>query len=143
MSRWNNKADRIRAFLEEQPEMLKLPVIVHRQDDLLNLVNEKVSKSAGFGCVIVKWLGGQNPDRKSGQLRMGARFSISLWTRQVLGDAEAIGADDLIELMAERLHGWLDTSVSLAHRLEVVSVELVPDAPGYIVHEIIAEISRT
>lgn len=143
MSRWNDKADRIATYLAAQPELRWIPVSVHRDDNLLQLVQQKVSKNSGGGCVIIKWLGGANPDRKSSALRIGARFSISLWTRKVIDDEMETPADDLIEALAERLHGWVDaTPGALVHRLEVTGVELVPDAPGYIVHEILAEISR-
>lgn len=144
MSRWNDKADRLAAFIEALPVMGGRGAFVHREGDLLSMVALKVAKNDGRGgCVIVKWLGGSNPDRKSSLLRIGARFSISLWTRKKLDADDPVSADDLIEGIAEALHGWVDsTPGALVHRLEVTSVALVPEAPGYAVHEILAEIVR-
>jgi hypothetical protein len=38
MSRWNDKADRIATYLASQPELRWIPVSVHRDDNLLQLV---------------------------------------------------------------------------------------------------------
>lgn len=141
MTRWTSKAEEMRKTLCEMWELRGIPVFIHREGDLLKEVNTRVAKGAGTGLVVMKWLGGNNPDRRSASLRIGARYSISLWTRKVTGDDTP--AEDLLEKMAERLHGWTDPRKGqLVHRLEVTSLAVVPDAPGFIVHEILAEIVR-
>jgi hypothetical protein len=142
MSKWLDKADEIGEHLKGLPELEGMAITVNRVEDLLNQVNQSVEKSAGPGVVIIKWLGGKNAEPKSTKLRMGSRYSVSLWMVQVLESHERT-PDDLIELMAESLHGWDGGPVcNSARRLEVESVALVPDAPGYLVYEIIASINR-
>jgi len=141
MSRWNSKADRLAAHIRDLSELAGMTVCVHRQGDLLARANAEAQKNRGAGIVIITWMGGANPDRRSGKLRIGSRFNISLWTREVHGDATP--ADDLIEIIAEHIHGWVDsTPGSLVHRLEVTDVAPGPELPTFIIYEILAEIAR-
>lgn len=149
MSRWLGRADSLAAFIGAIPEIAGMSVIVNREEDLLSQVNAGIEKAAGQGCVVIKWLGGSNPDRKSKLLRIGARYSISLWTVPVLYDgpeAEVprLPADDMIEKIAEAIHGWVDPRPgALIHRLEVEDIAVVPDPPpGQLVHEILASVLR-
>ena len=153
MSRWLGKADALAAKIRTIPEVADMQVIVNREEDLLSQVNEAIEKAAGLGCVVVKWLGGSNPDKRSSVLRLGARYSISLWTVPVLydgpeviveGEPVRLPADDVIEKIAEAIHGWEENAYgSLVNRLEVEDVEVVPDPPpGQLVHEILAAIAR-
>ena len=143
MSRSLSKADAIAAHLTTLSALDGIHIAVNREEDLLTQVNCAVEKAAGQGAVIIKWLGGKNPDPKSSSLRMGAKYSISLWTLPALRDGAAPAADDLIEAIAAHLHGWYDSDPSVpVRRLEVLAMDLVPDAPGYLVHEITAEIAR-
>lgn len=142
MSRSLTKADAIAAHLATLPALSGMDISVHREQDLLSQVNTAFEKAAGTGCVIVKWLGGKNPDRKSGQLRLGGRYSVSLWTKPVIADDET-PADDLIEAMGGHLHGWVDTRQGVpVMRLEVDDIAIVPADVGFLVHEILAEVSR-
>jgi hypothetical protein len=142
MSRWNDKAERLALHLAAQPALAALiPVTVHRTADLQQTIDEQIAKARGGACVIVKWIGGENPDRQSARLRMGARFSVSLWTRDGR-QAGAPAADDLVEAVAESCHGWVDGAPgSLTHRLEVLSVDM-ESPPGYTAYEILAEMIR-
>ena len=142
MSRFLSKADAISARLATLEAIAGLHISVNRQEDLLAQVNASFEKAAGQGAIIIKWLGGKNPDRKSNQLRMGGRYSISLWVQPILQDGTGAAADDLIEAMGEHLHGWIDPGALTNQRLEVDDIAIVPDAPGYLVYEILAEISR-
>jgi len=141
MSRFLSKADSILAHLAPLDAISGIDLSVNRQEDLLSQVNANFEKASGQGAIIIKWLGGKNPDRKSNKLRMGGRYSISLWVQPILKD-DATAADDLIEAMGEHLHGWVDPAAPTNLRLEVESIDIVPDAPGYLVYEIIAETAR-
>lgn len=138
MSRFLSKADALASHIKTLSALAAMDVTVNRQEDLLTQVNSSFEKAAGQGCVIVKWLGGKNPNPKSSTLRFTGGFSISLWTRQVLYDGET-PADTLIEEIGEHIHGWRDPSAGASiARLEVSEVHLVPDAPGYLVYELMA-----
>jgi len=141
MSRFLSKADSISAYLSTLDAIAGIDISVNRQEDLLSQVNSSFEKAAGQGAIIIKWLGGKNPDRKSNKLRMSGRYSISLWVQPILQD-DATAADDLIEAMGEYLHGWIDPAAPTNLRLEVEDISIVPDAPGYLVYEILAEVAR-
>jgi len=141
MSRFLSKADSIAERLSTLDAIAGLDICVNRQEDLLSQVNSSFEKAAGQGAIVIKWLGGKNPDRKSNKLRMGARFSISLWVQPILKD-DSTAADDLIEAMGEHLHGWIDPAAPTNLRLEVDDISIVPDAPGYLIYEILADIAR-
>lgn len=148
MSRWNDKAEAIAGMLRETiitdtSDLLLdgVAVMVNRKEDLLEQVNELAGKADGKGCVIIKHLGGKNADRKSARLRMGGRYSISLWCMETV--YAGMPPDDLSEKVAEALHGWTaEGDVLQTHRLEVDSINIVPAAAGFLVFEIIAEIAR-
>jgi len=141
MSRFLAKSDALKTHLATLDAIAGIDISVNRQEDLLAQVNASFEKAAGQGAIVIKWLGGKNPDRKSNKLRMGGRFSISLWVQPILQDGCA-AADDLIEAIGEHLHGWVDPAAPTNLRLEVDDISIVPDAPGYLVYEIIAEIAR-
>ncbi|MEO5914865.1 MAG: hypothetical protein ABIS50_11570 [Luteolibacter sp.] len=147
MSRWNDKAEAIACMLRDveisEGKLLLegVGVMINRTEKLLEQVGEVVGKADAKGCVIIKHLGGKNPDRKSSKLRLGARYSISLWCQEMV--YSGMPPDDLSELMGDALHGWVDPRPGqLIHRLEVDSIIIVPAKAGFLVYEIIAEVSR-
>lgn len=148
MSRWNDKAEAFAEMLRDQSipdtatRLLEgVEVTVNRKEDLLGQVNEQAGKADSKGCVIVKHLGGKNADRKSARLRMGGRYSISLWCMEAV--YSGLPPDDLAEKIGEALHGWTAAGdVLQSHRLEVDSINIIPAGNGFLVYEIIAEIAR-
>lgn len=141
MSRWTTKADRIREHLLTLDVLRGVQVIVHRENDLMATVNQRLSKNTGCAVLVITWTGGTNPDRRSKHLRIGARYSLALWMSRVAADKSP--ADDVIEEIAEHIHGWVDPEPgAMINRLEVTSIELIPEAPQFLVYEILAEISR-
>lgn len=141
MSRWVSKAERLCDHLRTLEDLDCMAVAVHRENNLLAALQAASAKVKGAGAVLITWIGGTNPDRRSSKLRIGARYSITLSIPKIMG--EKVPGDELIEKIAEHIHGWVDaTPGSLTHRLEVTSIDLVPDAPSFVIYEILAEISR-
>ncbi|MFU8894006.1 MAG: hypothetical protein ACNA8L_10295 [Luteolibacter sp.] len=141
MSRWTSKADRLAEHLRTLPMLDCIEICVHRENDLRAKVNQQLAKNKGTGVVVITWIGGRNPDRRSAKLRMGARYSITLWMARVMNDRTP--ADDIVEAIGEHIHGWVDPAPgSLVNRLEVTDIDLIPEEPAMLVYEILAEISR-
>jgi hypothetical protein len=142
MSRWLIKADQIAEHLKLMPALDAMQIQVHRAEDLLSQVNTAFEKAAGQGVIIIKWLGSRNALRESSKLRINSRYSISLWTVAIL-ESLAVPPDDLIQQIADHLHGFDGGPTEVqSSRVEIESIEAVPDAPHYQVHEIIAEVVR-
>ena len=153
MSRWLDRADLLKARIQEVVDVCKLTVpdhervevIVDRQLSLSTLIATALGKACG-ACVVIFWTGGKNPDRSSDKLRMGASYQITVHGQPILNAAlpGRVPIDDLTEKVAEALHGYTPAARPSRYpdRLEVVEVDRFPSPPNQLIYEISTEIVR-
>lgn len=95
-------ADRLNG-LETLPDV---ETIVDRQKDIAAHVAKQVARGAGAAITIL-YEGFSNSDRSgAANLKVTRRYTISIFSKPVLREAEATAADDIVETAAVALHRW-------------------------------------
>lgn len=129
MSRWLDRADALKTYLEGLPALDGIDIIVDRQKDVAALVANAIGKAKG-ACVTILWTGGTNPNPEAAELKMGGTFVVRIYSRPVVAEAaELAHSDELTETVAEALHGWSPTPNgprAIQQRLRVMNVEMEP-----------------
>jgi len=99
-------------------------VIVDRQNNIGSEFLKRMNKAGGL-AVVIGMAGAKNPSPEHKTLRLRASFSVTIFTKPIIRAKDAILADDLVEAVAEALHGWWPDSVPSngGHRLRVTRAE--------------------
>jgi hypothetical protein len=150
MSKWLAHAELVAAHIRAEvsycvstvPEASRIPVIVDRKLDIVNIVTQTAARAAG-GSVVISWTGAKNPDPDSNQLRTGAEYAITCMTKPIIMDG-TVTCDDLTEAVAEAIHGFQPTLATPSlrpRRLRVQDIGLVPNK-FLLIYEITADIVR-
>ncbi len=115
-------------------DLTKVDVIIDRQVAILSLVEAAVAKVSGCAVVIL-WQGFQIPDRHTSRPRMAHRFTLTVWSQQVIDDGHR-PADLVVESLAARLWQWTPVAGDHAYgELQVGGGDMVPDR-SYLVYEL-------
>ena len=104
MSRLRTLSLAIKERLEEIPEFAG-KVVVFRRYDIESEFERRMAKARG-SCVVVRLIRGTNTSRKKLKARFAGLFTVSIFTAPLLTRRDAKSADELIEEVAEKLHGW-------------------------------------
>jgi len=117
MSKALNNATAIRARLLAAPTgsepavpvaITGIDIIVDRQTNIADAIGKAMASAKGVGITIL-WTGFTNLDEKSTSPRLGNRYQITCWSREILTKG-AIPVDDVMETVILRLHHWKPSS---------------------------------
>ena len=109
MSRLRTLAFAIKERLEEVPELAG-KVVLFRRADIETEFEKRMAKSRGR-CVVVRLIRGRNASRDKLKARFGGTFTVSLFSAPLLTQGEAKDADELMDEIVARLHGWWPDAV--------------------------------
>ena len=114
--------------------------VVDRQKDIRVEVAHRVLKGTG-SAIIILYEGFSNPaPMASGLLNITRRYSVTLYARPILQDAEVVAADELIELVARELHNWEPDEASAGFgEIIVTGCDLRPDK-SYFIYDLDLEV---
>jgi len=109
MSRPKTIGFAIVARIEEIPELAG-KVIFFRRADIESEFLKRMNKTAGK-AVLVRLVGAPNltPDKQTA--RYGGSYTVELFTAPTLTAKDAKDADELMQLIADKLHGWWPSEV--------------------------------
>lgn len=134
MSAALDMADLIRTRLLTAPAVNEIPttvnltqisVIIDRQTPVLSLINAAVAKASGTAIVIM-WQGFQIPDKNTRRPRLAQRYSITVYSKQVI-DGTNRPADNVIESIVNRLWHWVPEGGHAHGEVQVLNGDMVPD----------------
>jgi hypothetical protein len=99
---------------------------------VLSLINAAVAKASGTAIVIL-WQGFQIPDKNSGRPRLEQRYSVTVYSRQVI-DGETRPADNIIESIVARLWHWVPDGGHSMGETSITGGDMVPDK-SYLIYD--------
>ncbi|MDP3850099.1 MAG: hypothetical protein Q8Q59_06335 [Luteolibacter sp.] len=141
MSKAIDMADLIRNRLLTRPavgematsvDLTHIDVIIDRQVAVLSKVKEAVAKASGCAIVIV-WTGFQVDDKNLGRPRLSHRYTITVWSKQVVDQGNR-PADNVIESIVLRLWHWVPDGGHAFGEAEVINGDMVPDK-SYLIYD--------
>jgi len=85
-------------------------VVVFHRKSIASEFESRMAKAKGL-AVIVRLISGSNESRRKAVPRFSGNYTVSLVMVPALTKADVASADDLIEAIAEKLHGWWPESI--------------------------------
>lgn len=95
----------------ESLDGLSESVMVDRQNDLSQEFLKRMKKVSGV-AVIISMVGAKNANPKFKSLILRAAYSITIFTKGIIRSSDAERADDIVERVAESLHGWWPETIA-------------------------------
>ena len=106
-------------------DLTHIDVIIDRQTPVLSLINAAVAKATGTAIVIM-WQGFQVPDQNTSRPRLAHRYTITVYSKQVIDGANR-PADNVVESLVNRLWHWVPDGGHAYGEAEVLNGDMVPD----------------
>jgi hypothetical protein len=113
-------------------DLTSIEVIIDRQTPVISLIQAAIAKATGTAIVIL-WQGFQVPDANSSRPRLAHRYTITVYSRQVI-DGTSRPADNVIESIVARLWHWLPLGGHAHGEAQVLSGDMVPDK-SYLIYD--------
>jgi hypothetical protein len=112
--------------LKTTVDLTQIDVIIDRQVPLVSKINEAIAKATGT-AIVITWMGFQIPDKNTSRPRLEERFTISVWSKQII-DGINRPADHVIESIVLRLWHWVPDGGHAFGETVVTSGDMVPNA---------------
>lgn len=127
MSAALDRADDLAEYLATVDGLQSVTWLVDRERDLGSEFTKATQKKHGLG--VIAWAGGVNRDRDLPALRLGSRYTVTLFFKPLVRGANAAVPADLTELAARAIHHWFpdDTPTKRQVRFEVTAIDPVRD----------------
>lgn len=130
-------------MVERLNAQLTLPdvsAIAWRQKDIASDLQRKTS-AAGGALIVVLYDGFTNPAANaSGAVFITRRYVVSIFSKPVLRDATETSADDIVEIVAAKLHDWEPDECRYGiAQISVTGCELRPDAK-FLIYDLDVEV---
>lgn len=109
MARLNSISHAIKARLEEIPDLAGKVVIFHRKS-IKSEFESRMQKAKGM-AVIVRLLDAENTSSEKVKPRFSGSYTVSIFRSPALTAKDAEESDEMIQAIADQLHGWWPESI--------------------------------